>query len=203
MHKFEGRKEQEGGLGFETSPCRRPALRCGCEMVSGTNAVPDAGVDGGLAAGWNLGECGRRSVVVWGARNGRALLRLVGDTAAVRGTVLMGFRNVSGVGGSRKRVGADAIEAIAGHCSRKARGARKVPTCLSLGELGGLCVSTESHNENRYTRSAGKNQWLRTTSASWLASAKHGAMVGNSARQRSAAFGNLEGGARARPNCSN
>jgi hypothetical protein len=34
--------------------------------------------------------------------------------------------------------------------SRKARGARKVPTGLSLGELGDLCVSTEPHNENRW-----------------------------------------------------
>jgi hypothetical protein len=43
----------------------------------------------------------------------------------------------------------------AGPFSRKARGARKVPTCLSLGELGGLCVSTEPLYENCRARFLG------------------------------------------------
>ncbi len=39
----------------------------------------------GFNAGWNEGVCAPWSWVVWGAQNGRALLRLVCDTAAVRG----------------------------------------------------------------------------------------------------------------------
>jgi hypothetical protein len=49
----------------------------------------------GFDGGWNDRECARRSSVVWGARNGRTLLRLVCDTAAVRGAHLVGFRNTS------------------------------------------------------------------------------------------------------------